>query len=84
MGPLPFIRVLHGITFGVITMVKGTISARFIPAFRRGEGIRSFSLAMGLMVEGAGYQAVYLVGAVLMVLAGALYIVQMKRRGPME
>ena len=31
------------ITFGVITTVKGTISARLIPASRRGEGI-SFSL----------------------------------------
>lgn len=32
---LLFIRVLHGITFGVITTVKGTISARLIPP--RGE-----------------------------------------------
>lgn len=43
---LLFIRVLHGITFGVITTVKGTISARLIPASRRGEGISFFSLAM--------------------------------------
>ncbi len=50
---LLFIRVLHGITFGVITTVKGTISARMIPASRRGEGISFFSLAMGLaMVVG--------------------------------
>lgn len=50
---LLFIRVLHGITFGVITTVKGTISARLIPASRRGEGISFFSLAMGLaMVVG--------------------------------
>ncbi|MBW6098705.1 MFS transporter [Escherichia coli] len=40
---LLFIRVLHGITFGVITTVKGTISARLIPASRRGEGISFFS-----------------------------------------
>lgn len=45
---LLFIRVLHGITFGIITTVKGTISARLIPASRRGEGISFFSLAMGL------------------------------------
>ena len=45
---LLFVRVLHGITFGVITTVKGTISARLIPASRRGEGISFFSLAMGL------------------------------------
>ncbi|STE16092.1 MFS transporter [Citrobacter sp. wls718] len=50
---LLFIRVLHGVTFGVITTVKGTISARLIPASRRGEGISFFSLAMGLaMVVG--------------------------------
>lgn len=50
---LLFIRVLHGITFGIITTVKGTISARLIPASRRGEGISFFSLAMGLaMVVG--------------------------------
>lgn len=53
IGALLFIRVLHGITFGVITTVKGTISARLIPASRRGEGISFFSLAMGLaMVVG--------------------------------
>lgn len=45
---LLFVRVLHGITFGIITTVKGTISARLIPASRRGEGISFFSLAMGL------------------------------------
>ena len=50
---LLFIRVLHGITFGIITTVKGTSSARLIPAARRGEGISFFSLAMGLaMVVG--------------------------------
>ena len=50
---LLLIRVLHGVTFGVITTVKGTISARLIPASRRGEGISFFSLAMGLaMVVG--------------------------------
>lgn len=53
IGALLFIRELHGITFGVITTVKGTISARLIPASRRGEGISFFSLAMGLaMVVG--------------------------------
>ncbi len=50
---LLLIRVLHGVAFGVITTVKGTISARLIPASRRGEGISFFSLAMGLaMVVG--------------------------------
>jgi predicted MFS family arabinose efflux permease len=47
------VRVLHGLSFGVITTVKGTISAKLIPTSRRGEGISFFSLAMGLaMVVG--------------------------------
>jgi predicted MFS family arabinose efflux permease len=47
------LRIIHGITFGVITTVKGTISAEIIPSSRRGEGLSWFSLAMGLaMVVG--------------------------------
>lgn len=42
------LRIIHGITFGVITTVKGTISAEIIPNSRRGEGLSWFSLAMGL------------------------------------
>ncbi|WP_342041931.1 MFS transporter [Bacillus sp. OTU2372] len=42
------LRIIHGITFGVITTVKGTISAEIIPDSRRGEGMSWFSLAMGL------------------------------------
>jgi len=42
------LRIIHGITFGVITTVKGTISAEIIPDSRRGEGLSWFSLAMGL------------------------------------
>lgn len=42
------LRIFHGITFGVITTVKGTISAVVIPPARRGEGLSWFSLAMGL------------------------------------
>ena len=50
---LLFIRVLHGITFGVITTVKGNNFRAAISASRRGEGISFFSLAMGLaMVVG--------------------------------
>ena len=39
---LLFIRVLHGITFRVITTVKGTISARLIPASPTGGGHQFF------------------------------------------
>lgn len=42
------LRILHGITFGIITTVKGTISAELIPGERRSEGLSWFSLAMGL------------------------------------
>ncbi|WP_042461610.1 MFS transporter [Neobacillus dielmonensis] len=50
---LYILRILHGITFGIITTVKGTISAEIIPDSRRGEGLSWFSLAMGLaMVVG--------------------------------
>ncbi|WP_066307560.1 MFS transporter [Bacillus sp. FJAT-29814] len=42
------LRIIHGITFGIITTVKGTISAEIIPDSRRGEGLSWFSLAMGL------------------------------------
>lgn len=45
---LLILRIFHGFTFGVITTVKGTISAELIPASRRGEGLSFFSLAMGL------------------------------------
>ncbi|TGE33860.1 MFS transporter [Desulfosporosinus sp. Sb-LF] len=48
IGVLLILRVLHGITFGIITTVKGTICAELIPASRRGEGLSYFSLAMCL------------------------------------
>lgn len=53
IGTLFILRIIHGLTFGVITTVKGTISAVIIPDSRRGEGLSWFSLAMGLaMVVG--------------------------------
>jgi MFS family permease len=45
---LYILRIFHGITFGIITTVKGTISAEIIPESRRGEGLSWFSLAQGL------------------------------------
>lgn len=45
---LLILRVFHGITFGIITTVKGTICAEIIPSSRRGEGLSFFSLAMSL------------------------------------
>lgn len=48
IGVLLVLRVLHGITFGIITTVKGTICAEIIPTSRRGEGLSYFSMAMSL------------------------------------
>jgi len=45
---LLLLRVFHGLTFGIITTVKGTICAELIPSSRRGEGLSYFSLAMCL------------------------------------
>ena len=42
------LRVFHGLAFGIITTVKGTICAEIIPTSRRGEGLSYFSLAMCL------------------------------------
>ncbi|RPJ94297.1 MFS transporter [Rummeliibacillus sp. TYF005] len=48
LGAILVLRIFHGLTFGIITTVKGTISAELIPASRRGEGVSYFSLAMGV------------------------------------
>jgi predicted MFS family arabinose efflux permease len=48
IAALFILRIVHGVTFGVITTVKGTICAEIIPNSRRGEGLSWFSLAMGL------------------------------------
>lgn len=59
----------------------GIANSLFFNAMDAGMAIGAF--IMGMMVEGVGYRAIYLVGALLVVLAGALYIAQMKRRGAM-
>lgn len=48
IGALLLLRIFHGITFGIMTTVKGTICAELIPTSRRGEGLSYFSMAMGL------------------------------------
>lgn len=48
IGILLALRVVHGIIFGIITTVKGTICAEIIPISRRGEGLGYFSMAMSL------------------------------------
>lgn len=48
IGLLLVLRVIHGATFGIVSNVKGTISAIIIPESRHGEGLSYFSLSMGL------------------------------------
>lgn len=79
---------LIGIGYGSVTPVFQTqiisavephkigIANSLFNAMDAGMAIGAF--IMGMMVEGVGYRAIYLVGAVLVVLAGALYIMQMK------
>ena len=57
----------------------GIANSLFFNVMDAGMAIGAF--IMGMMVEGVGYRAIYLVGALLVVLAGALYIMQMKKRG---
>jgi predicted MFS family arabinose efflux permease len=56
------LRVFHGLTFGIITTVKGTICAEAIPTTRRGEGLSFFSLAMSLAMVFGPYIGLKLAG----------------------
>ena len=42
---LVMVRLLHGISFGIIGTTTGTLIAQIIPASRRGEGIGYFSMS---------------------------------------
>lgn len=55
------LRVIHGIIFGIITTVKGTICAEIIPTSRRGEGLSYFSMAMGLAMVFGPYIGLHFV-----------------------
>ena len=72
------VRAIHGIIFGIITTVKGAVSAELIPMTRRAEGLSYYSMAMGLaMVLGpviglqfasaSSYNAMFVICAVLSV-----------------
>lgn len=60
----------------------GVANSLFFNAMDAGLALGAF--VMGLMVDGVGYRSIYLMGAVLVVLAGALYILQMKKRGDVK
>ena len=53
------VRILHGVTFGVLTTIKGTVSAKLVPVSRLGEGISLFSAAMGLAMVLGPYTGLY-------------------------
>lgn len=55
----------------------GVANSLFFNAMDAGMAIGAF--IMGMMVESVGYRMIYVAGAVLVVLAGALYAVQMKK-----
>jgi len=86
------LRVFHGITFGIITTVKGTICAEIIPYSRRGEGLSFFSLAMSLaMVFGpyiglklANVNAYTLSFIICMVISAVNVVLAFFIRGPQE
>ncbi|MFG6115515.1 MFS transporter [Halobacillus sp. MO56] len=48
--PLLWLRLFHGLSFGLFTTVSGAIAADVVPASRRGEGIGYFAMAMNLAV----------------------------------
>ncbi|SEA90565.1 Predicted arabinose efflux permease, MFS family [Thalassobacillus cyri] len=48
--PLLWLRLFHGLSFGLFTTVSGAIAADVVPESRRGEGIGYFAMAMNLAV----------------------------------
>ncbi|AYC28530.1 MFS transporter [Paenisporosarcina cavernae] len=57
---LLILRVVHGVSFGVLTTVMGTVAAEILPVNRRGEGFSYFSLAMGIGMVFGPYLALTL------------------------
>lgn len=68
------LRVFHGLSFGILTTVKGTICAENIPASHRGEGLSYFSLAMCLAMVFGPYVGLTLANFDAFQLAFALCI----------
>ncbi len=74
---LLFLRLLHGVSWGIVTTGGGTIVADIVPSERRGEGIGYFGLSMtlamalgpvlGLQVMGDGHFGRLFLFAMLMV-----------------
>lgn len=80
LGPLLVVRFIHGISFGILTTVTGSIAADIIPEKRRGAGMGYFAMAMNLalvigpflgllLVQKLTFNWMFLVLTVLMVLS---------------
>ncbi len=80
LGPLLAVRFLHGVSFGILTTVTGSIAADIIPEKRRGAGMGYFAMAMNLalvigpflgllLVQKLTFNWMFLVLTVLMVLS---------------
>ncbi len=57
------LRIIHGLVFGILTTVNGTICAENIPASHLGEGLSYFSLAMCLAMVFGPYLGLTLANA---------------------
>lgn len=80
VSSLIFLRVVHGIGWGMATTASGTVAADVIPAERRGEGIGYFGMsavlamafapALGLyVIDKYSFQYMFLLSSVLALIA---------------
>ncbi|MDW8797019.1 MFS transporter [Staphylococcus pseudoxylosus] len=77
---LMFVRLLHGIAFGLSSTATGTISSRIIPEKRKGEGIGYYALSVttasaigpfcGIILnQQFGFQSIFIVSLIVIVAA---------------
>ena len=53
-------RLLHGVSFGIVSTATGTIVAQIIPNSRRGEGVGFYSLSVSLATAIGPFVGMYL------------------------
>lgn len=77
---LSIIRLVHGLSFGIVTTVTGSIVADIIPISRRGEGMGYFSMSNNiaivigpfvglLLIQYMSFRSLFIVSSILMVIA---------------
>lgn len=77
------LRIVHGVGFGISTTLYGTVASDIIPASRRGEGLGIFGTGnavaisigpfLGIwLMESFGFPTMFIVGAIILALAGIL------------